>query len=60
MRAIPAEAIDLGLTLGPLARGRGDPTMRVSRSDVVRASRTPDGPVAVRFLAGATGVEVEA
>jgi 3-methyladenine DNA glycosylase/8-oxoguanine DNA glycosylase len=34
--------------------------MRASARDVVRASRTPDGPVSVRFLAAADHVEVEA
>jgi 3-methyladenine DNA glycosylase/8-oxoguanine DNA glycosylase len=60
-RSIPTSgAIDLGLTLGPLARGRGDPTMRVSRFDVVRASRTPEGPAAVRLVAAPGRVEAEA
>jgi 3-methyladenine DNA glycosylase/8-oxoguanine DNA glycosylase len=34
--------------------------MRVSPSDVARASRTPDGPVAVRLTAAEDGVEVQA
>lgn len=48
----PAEALefafdgplDLRQTLAPLAAGRFDPTQRFGASDVVRASRTPEGP----------------
>lgn len=36
--------IDLRTVLGPLARGSGDPTMRVAATAAVRASMTPDGP----------------
>jgi len=51
--------IDLALTLGPLLRGAGDPTMRIAGTEVWRASRTPDGPVTVRFdqVDGGIGVE---
>jgi endonuclease III len=60
-RLVPTErAIDLGQTLGPLQRGRGDPTMRTARGIAERASRTPDGPVSVRFAETAGGIEVEA
>jgi len=52
--------IDLGQTLGPMLRGRGDPTMRTARGVTERASRTPDGPVSVRFAETAGGIEVEA
>src|SRR5512134_112213 len=52
--------ISLGATLGPMLRGRGDPTMRVARDEVVRASRTPEGPLAVRFARTHDGIEVEA
>lgn len=51
--------IDLALTLGPLRRGSADPTMRVARGEVWRASRTPEGPVTVRFVEADGGVEVE-
>jgi 3-methyladenine DNA glycosylase/8-oxoguanine DNA glycosylase len=37
-------ALDLALTLGPLQRGSGDPTIRIDGEDVWRAARTPDGP----------------
>src|SRR5688500_9818667 len=51
--------IDLALTLGPLVRGAGDPTMRIVGSQVWRASRTPDGPVTVRFEQADGGIDVE-
>lgn len=60
-RLVPTERpIDLGQTLGPMLRGRGDPTMRTARGVAERASRTPDGPVSVRFAETAGGIEVEA
>ena len=52
--------ISLRATLGPLHRGVGDPTMRVAPGEVVRASRTPEGPVAARFVEIGSGVEAEA
>lgn len=36
-------SIDLRSVLGPLARGSGDPTMRVAAAAAIRASMTPDG-----------------
>ena len=39
-----AGSLDLRHTLGPLQHGRHDPTTRVSRREVWRATRTPDGP----------------
>ncbi|HYG72045.1 MAG TPA: DNA-3-methyladenine glycosylase 2 family protein [Actinomycetota bacterium] len=54
------EPISVSQTLGPLVRGRGDPTMRVARGEAIRASRTPDGPVSVAFREIGRGVEVEA
>jgi endonuclease III len=60
-RLVPTERpIDLGQTLGPMLRGRGDPTMRTARGIAERASRTPDGPVSVGFAETAGGIEVEA
>jgi 3-methyladenine DNA glycosylase/8-oxoguanine DNA glycosylase len=47
-------------TLVPLQRGTADPTMRSERGVVIRASRTPDGPVTARFAEGPSGVEVDA
>lgn len=36
--------LDLVATLGPLSRGRRDPTIRLARRSVARTARTPDGP----------------
>lgn len=41
--------LDLGLTLGPLRRGRGDPCVHAEGRHVWRASRTPDGPVSLHL-----------
>ncbi|MEA2673957.1 MAG: hypothetical protein QOI92_1149 [Chloroflexota bacterium] len=35
--------LDLRVVLGPLARGSGDPTMRVAAGAAIRASATPEG-----------------
>ncbi|HEY6379601.1 MAG TPA: DNA-3-methyladenine glycosylase 2 family protein [Candidatus Dormibacteraeota bacterium] len=51
---------DLGLTLGILQRGRGDPTMRVDPAEVWRAGRTPAGPVTLRLRGGGERVEATA
>lgn len=47
--------LDLRLTLRPLRRGPGDPTLRLGDGEAWRATRTPDGPatVHVRVLVGA-------
>jgi 3-methyladenine DNA glycosylase/8-oxoguanine DNA glycosylase len=52
--------IGLARSLGPLLRGRGDPTMRISPGEVWRASRTPDGAVTVRLTETEGGVDTEA
>ena len=41
--------LDLDLTLGLLQRGPSDPTVRFGDNEVWRASRTPDGPAALRL-----------
>ena len=41
------EPLDLARTLGPLRRGTGDPTLRLSGRHAWRATRTPDGPATV-------------
>ena len=41
--------VDLRAFLGPLARGSGDPTMRVAAGAAIRASVTPDGPGAIEI-----------
>ncbi|HUR19134.1 MAG TPA: hypothetical protein VMZ51_09415, partial [Acidimicrobiales bacterium] len=45
----PPHPVDLCLTLGPLRRGRGDPTMRIDHGDAWRATRTPAGPATVHL-----------
>jgi 3-methyladenine DNA glycosylase/8-oxoguanine DNA glycosylase len=41
--------VDLRTVLGPLARGSGDPTMRVAAAAAIRATVTPDGPAAIEI-----------
>lgn len=45
--------VDLGLTLWPLRRGRGDPSMRIlpGAGGVWRATRTPAGPTTMHLRA---------
>jgi 3-methyladenine DNA glycosylase/8-oxoguanine DNA glycosylase len=46
----PRLQVDLGLTLWPLRRGTGDPSMRAERHGVWwRATRTPEGPATARY-----------
>ena len=55
--------MDLRAVLGPLARGSGDPTMRVAAGAAIRASVTPDGPATIELRvagAGAAGTSVAA
>ncbi|MFD7136885.1 DNA-3-methyladenine glycosylase family protein [Streptomyces sp. NPDC059894] len=48
----PGGPLDLGLVLGPLGRGPGDPTFRaMPDGSVWRASRTPAGPGTLRLTA---------
>lgn len=55
----PALPVDLSLTLWPLRRGTGDPSMRAERSGVWwRATRTPAGPATARYAARAGEIEV--
>jgi 3-methyladenine DNA glycosylase/8-oxoguanine DNA glycosylase len=42
--------LDLVATLGPLAHGRGDATIRLARSEAWLAFRTPDGPATLRLV----------
>ncbi|MET9968348.1 DNA-3-methyladenine glycosylase 2 family protein [Streptomyces sp. NPDC006356] len=54
---VPDGPLDLGLVLGPLRRGPGDPTFRaMPDGSVWRACRTPAGPGTLRV--GARGAEV--
>ena len=48
-RLRPPGPLDLALTLGPLQRGRFDPTCRIGRGSAVRATRTPDGPATLEL-----------
>ncbi|MDX3854789.1 DNA-3-methyladenine glycosylase 2 family protein [Streptomyces sp. AK02-01A] len=57
----PAGPYDLGLVLGPLRRGPGDPTFRAgSDGSVWRTARTPAGPGTLRVVARGGAVEAEA
>lgn len=50
----PGRAVDLRLTLGVLSRMHGhDPSIRVGRTAVERATWTPEGPVAMRLTQAA-------
>jgi len=60
-RTIDLDApLDLRLILGPLYRGRGDPTMRLSSIAAARATRAPDGPATLLAEVRGTRVEAEA
>ncbi len=52
--------VDLALTLGPLRHGHGDPTIRITRTEVIRATLTPEGKASQRIVAHGCDVEVEA
>ena len=60
-RTVPLDGpVHLRLVLGPLMRGRLDPTMRMGPDGVWRASRTPEGPVTTHLAARGRSVEVQA
>lgn len=50
--------VDLRLTLGPLARGRADPTIRFGPHGMWRATRTPEGPASTQVTVAAGGREL--
>jgi 3-methyladenine DNA glycosylase/8-oxoguanine DNA glycosylase len=50
--------LDLGLTLGVLRDGAGDPCLRLGRGSALRATRTPEGPATLQL--GLNGSELEA
>ncbi|MFI1471331.1 DNA-3-methyladenine glycosylase family protein [Streptomyces wuyuanensis] len=57
----PPGPLDLGLVLGPLRRGPGDPMFRTTPDGSVwRATRTPAGPGTLRVTAKGTAVHGEA
>src|SRR5207302_9781217 len=52
----PRLAVDLRLTLGPMAAGSGTPTgRRDADGSWLRATRTPDGPATVRISPAGPG-----
>ncbi|MEU3875697.1 MULTISPECIES: DNA-3-methyladenine glycosylase 2 family protein [Streptomyces] len=58
---VPDGALDLGVTLGVLGRGPGDPAFRVCPDGTLwRASRTPEGPGTLCVAARGGAVEAEA
>src|SRR6202142_1189163 len=58
---LPVEGpYDMIRTLGPLAHGHGDPTIRIQVDRVQRATRTPDGPASVELALGGGAVRVRA
>lgn len=60
-RWAPGGPVDLGLTLGPLRRGPGDPTFRTTPDGSVwRATRTPQGPATLRVSGTPADVHAEA
>jgi 3-methyladenine DNA glycosylase/8-oxoguanine DNA glycosylase len=58
-RFVPCQ-LDLAATFFPMRRGAGDPTTRIGRGEVWRASRTPEGEVTARFVRRRDGVELTA
>src|SRR5579872_4736863 len=52
--------VDVFRVLGPIRRGRTDPTMRVGRGQVWRATRTPAGPATVQLQATASPARLRA
>jgi 3-methyladenine DNA glycosylase/8-oxoguanine DNA glycosylase len=59
-RIRPELPVDLGLTLGRLAHGSGDPTVKVEPGGIWRATRTPDGPATQRIARDGGTVVVQA
>jgi 3-methyladenine DNA glycosylase/8-oxoguanine DNA glycosylase len=56
----PPGTLSITQVLAPHLRGSGDPTMRISRGEVWRATRTPDGPATIRVTADAGRIRVQA
>lgn len=60
-RTIPLEdRLDLRAAFGPLARGAGDPTMRVAAREAIRTSMTPDGPGSIEVRVEGASVRARA
>lgn len=49
-RIVLQRQLDLAATLGPLAHGRGDRTIRLARGEAWLAFRTPDGSASLRLV----------
>lgn len=45
----PASPLDISCTLRPLRRGVNDPTMKIDRIGIWRATRTPEGPASTHL-----------
>ncbi|MEX0789353.1 MAG: DNA-3-methyladenine glycosylase 2 family protein [Actinomycetota bacterium] len=56
----PEHPLDLSCTLRTIRRGVSDPTMRLAGGEVLRATRTPEGPATVHFRRDGDRIEVEA
>ena len=56
----PTFPFDLRRTLGPLGRGRYDPTFRLTDSSCWRATRTPDGPATLSVRHSGATIRAEA
>jgi len=57
----PASPVSIGLTLGALQRGAGDPTQLVAPDGALwRTALTPAGPATLRLVVGPDGVRSEA
>jgi 3-methyladenine DNA glycosylase/8-oxoguanine DNA glycosylase len=56
----PRFLVDMALTLGPLAHGHGDPTIRLGGGMAWRASRTPLGPATLELRRSGREVAVRA
>jgi 3-methyladenine DNA glycosylase/8-oxoguanine DNA glycosylase len=52
--------VDLLRTLRPLRHGSGDPTIRVTADEVLRAARTPEGPATLHLRLAGDRVEARA
>jgi 3-methyladenine DNA glycosylase/8-oxoguanine DNA glycosylase len=58
---LPLDApLDLAASMGPLARGRGDRTIRIASNRAWWATRTPDGPGTLGLTVGGGRLRAEA
>ena len=54
-----AEPVDLVQTLSPLRHGLGDPTIRLSPGEALRAAHTPEGPATLHLRCRGTQVTAQ-